>query len=97
MDVYSENRLLRERLKKTRQIIGGHSVFVIMRRWHEPEVYATVYRKGEAPDGTFIQLALDIEDLGKLLKAELESGKCVDEAVRAILEDVKYVSNEVIK
>lgn len=70
----------------------------IKRKWGQAEIEVDVYKRGEAPDGTFIQLRAGIDDFREMLKDALKkSGGDVDQAVDAVLQDIKEVTNKVMK
>lgn len=97
MDKDKEIIKLKKELETLGNIIGGHSVFVVSRKWDDREIFATIYRRGEGPDGSFIRLVVDIDDFGEMVKAELSNGATVEQALDAVLKGAKYASREVIK
>lgn len=69
----------------------------IKRKWGQAEIEVDVYKRGEAPDGTFIQLRADLTAFKEMLKEEIQRTGDVDKAVDKVLTDIKVVTNKVMK
>lgn len=78
-------------------IIAGHSVFTVSRKYDETTIHATLYKRGEAKDGTFIRLSVSLEDFGRMVEQEMATGKPIQDALATILGEVKAASKELIK
>lgn len=68
----------------------------ITRKWGQAEIEVSIYKRGETPDGTFIELRADLETFKLMLKNELQRLD-VDAAVDNILADIKAVTSKVMK
>jgi hypothetical protein len=70
---------------------------VITRKWGSAEVEVVIHKRGEMPDGSFINLYTDLFGFREMLREELKKTNDVDAAIDAVLGDIKATTNKIMK
>ncbi len=70
---------------------------IIKRKWGSTEVEITIFKRDEAPDGSFINLHVDLFGFKEMLREELKKTNDVDAALDTVIGEIKETTNKVIK